>query len=222
MTLTEVNNLVRALVDDQRGSFATPEYILPFAKLAMGELSKGALENPNLGQLYATVILPNKPNGATDFKSDFVVGGQLELMSDVVSVKERSTGGTRSEQDWMWMDRVQDIPSFNQGAFNSYFAWRGDNILIPGCNQAMDFRVFGKFLPKPFTGPDSPIIPGVQEILAYRAAGVIAASRSNPGMADRWEGKANILTDEFFNNAIMEMQNLRTRNRAYSSRGILR
>lgn len=217
-----VMSQVRSLVDDPQGGFATDEYLTPFLQLAQDDFVLEVLQNPELGQLSTVVVIPNVAAFTTTLDDQTQAGHDLELLADIISMKERPVSGSRQEQDWVWMTRARDLPTITPAAFNSYYAWDGARIHLPGADQAVDIRVFGKFVPRPITDSESPIVPNTSPILAFATAALVAGSRGNMDLANRYEVKSGNASASFVTNAIMEMQSVKTRQRSFSGRGNVR
>lgn len=211
--------MIRALLDDQAGDFADDAYLLPFIQFVQQQMSTEVMQNPELGQLSGVVIIPDVPIFTTSLSRHFDVDGSLELLMDVTSIKERPSGGTREPQDFVWMDRTRDVPTYTPGSFNGSYAFTGADIALPGCDQTMDLRIFGKFAIRTLVDENSPLVPNTSAILVGRTAGMVAASRGNDRMADRYETIGLNAQSSFVCDAIMEMQNVRTRMRSFSGRG---
>ncbi|SRR6266566_2233461 len=213
---------VAALLDDPGRTFATDDYLVPYVQLTQDQLEQEALQNPNLGNMVTTVIIPAVPAGTFDLQDYFTPGQPLELLIDIISMKERTVGGLRQEQDWNFMSRVNDIPTIQPVAFNSYFAIRDNTVVLSGADQDMDLRIFGKFKPQPLASGNSVIVPNTSPILSFGAAALVSMARGNDTMANWYEKKRIDAQDGFMSNAIMEMQATRIRMRSYSGRGSIR
>lgn len=213
---------VAALLDDPGRTFTTDDYLVPFLQFAQDELVNHVLNIPDLGQLTAKVVLPNVPAGVSDLTDYFATGQDLELCTGVVTMKERPTSGSRQEQDWVRMHPVHDMPTVTPSSFNSFYQFTGDTIKMPGADQAMDLRIYGKFQPVQIASADSPIVPGTSPILVAGTAAAVAFSRGNSQMGAKYEQKQIASQGSFIANMVMEMQAVRTRMGSFSGRGLMR
>jgi hypothetical protein len=211
-----------ALLDDPGRTFATDEYLVPFLQLAQDELVNHVLNIPDLGQLTAKVVLANVPLGTSDLTDYFAAGQDLELLTGVITMKERPTSGSRQEQDWVRMHPVHDMPTVTPSSFNSFYQFTGDTIKMPGADQAMDLRIYGKFQTQTIVNADSPIVPGTAPILVYGTAALVSTSRGNNGMATAYNTAKMANMGSYVTNMIMEMQSVRTRMGSFSGRGLMR
>lgn len=213
---------IRPLLDDARGGFATDTYLAPFVNLAQDMLIQDVLNIPDLGQLTAVVVLPNVPAGTDDLQSYFEAGNELELLTGLLTMKERPVSGSRQEQDWVRMNPVHDLPTITPSSFNSFYHFTGDSIHLPGADQTMDLRVYGKFQPQPVKDATSPVVPSVTPILTFGAAALAALSRGNTELADRFDKMRLAVQQSYLTNQIMELQAVRVRLGSFSGRGTMR
>jgi hypothetical protein len=207
------------ILDDPLRQFATDEYLTPFMQIAQDELINNYLQNPELNMLTVQVILYAVPEFTTDLSAYFAEGQPLEFLTDIVSVKERPVTN-QNETAWSFLFPARDMPTFPPSAGNGFYRFTGDNIFLPGSNQATDIRIFGKFNPAPIESAESNIVPHTSIILTYRTASLVATSRGNAVLGDTYERFATNATSSLINDAIMELQAIRTRMRSYSGRVI--
>ncbi len=210
------------MVDDLSGDFTTEDYLVPYTQIALDELVLQCLNNPNMGTLKVVVELPTVPAGTRTLAAYFehnnaTTGGPLELLSDLIDVRERPTTGSRNEQDWISMDQVPNLPAVQPTSFNRCFVWTHDDIKLLGADQATDIRIFGKFTPVAIKDGSTPIVPNTSIILAYGAASAIATARGNDSLGLKYERKAKGLTNDLFANAIMNQQSIRVRMKPFRS-----
>lgn len=219
LTAGQVFTQIRSLVDDDTQDFTTVDYLVPRVQIAMDKLVLNCLANPNMGSLKISVVLPSIPQGTQSLSAYFnpsdPSGGPLATLSDIISVRERPSAGSRNEQDWVAMDVVIDLPATQPTSFNRVYVWTFDDIKLLGADQALDMRIFGKFTPVPIKDDKTSIPPNVGVILAYSAAAVIAKSRGNPQLGADYEAEAKMLTDSLFANSIMAQQSMRVRMKPF-------
>lgn len=219
MKISQILPKIRSLVNDPQGQFVTADYVLPLVQLSLDLLTQEVLTNPNMETLCAIVVIPNVPAGTTSLQSYFAAGHPLELLTNIVSMKERPSQGSRQEQDWIMMDESFDPPTINSSAFSRFYTFTpGVTILIPPADQIEDFRIFGKFQTVPLTSMDSPIPPGINPILEFRTGALIAASRGNAQLKVDYNTWADRAQSSYVANLIMEMQKIVTRQQPFSGR----
>jgi hypothetical protein len=178
-----------------------------------------ALQNPELGALTTVVVLSDVPEGTPNLSAYFDAGQPLELLVEVIAMKERAAGGNRQEIDWMPMTRTLDLPTITPAAFSSYYSFNETTINISPAGQNTDIRIYGKFKPAPIVTGDSPIVPNTSPILAFGAAALVAMSRGNEAMVNMYESKRLAGQQSFICDAIMNQQHIRTRMLSWSGRG---
>lgn len=172
---------------------------------AQSELQMTAFMNPNIDRLKSFVVVPNVAAGTTDLADAFKVGGPLELLSTIISMRERQAGG--QDQDFLPMTPARDLPSIVQSSMNGQYQFDGTTIKLPGANQAEDFRVYGSFEMRPVVNGDSAIVPGSGMILGYWTAGNAANARAGgKKIGDPLIQKAIGYTKMWMNWMIMELQ----------------
>lgn len=219
MTAGQVFTQVRSLVADDLIDFTTVDYLVPKVQLALDKLVMDCLNNPNMGALKAVVELASVAAGlrtlAQYFDTGDPSGGPLATLTDVLSLRERPSAGSRNEQDWVEMDPVPDLPAMQPTSFNRVYLWTMDDIKLLGADQATDLRVFGKFTPRAISSEATPVPPSSSAILAYRAASIISKSRGNMEMGKDYANEANDLTSSLFCNAIMNQQAMRVRMKPF-------
>lgn len=218
MTANQALPKIRSLVSDPQGQFVTESYALPLMQLALDLLTQDVLGNPNMDMLCAIVILPAVPLQTTSLATYFSAGQPLELLTNIISMKERASGGSRQEQDWMLMNEALDPPTIGQSAFNRFYTFTGSTILMPGADQATDLRIFGKFNTVPLTSGESPMPPNISPIIEFRTGALIATARGNAALKNAYDTYADRAQSSYVANVIMEMQKTKTRQRSFSGR----
>lgn len=213
MTAKDIFAGVRALVDDMEQGYATDDVLVPLLQLAQESLIAAVFNNPNIGKMKSVVILTNVTAGTKSLKGYFGTGKELELLDSIKSIKERPTG--QDELSWSRMDPVDEVPTQNPNTYNGVYLFTGDSLELPGSSQAMDFRIFGSFDPKPITSPESPIIPGTSVILKFAVASLVSGPHGNQQLADNYAKQAIAEKNTYFNTAIMEIQEEPVRQRPH-------
>lgn len=214
-TAEQVFTQIRTLVDDDIIDFTTEDYLVPKLQLALNKLVLDCLNNPNMGALKTVVEIPSLPAGTRTLSAYFDTGdpsgGPLATLTDIMSLRERPSSGTRGEQDWVNMSVVPDLPAAQPTSFNRVYVWTMDDIKLLGADQITDLRIFGKFTPQTILSSATPIPPNTGVILAYGAASIIGLARGNRQLGMDYKEEAKNLTDSLFANAIMMQQSMRVR-----------
>src|SRR5579872_7109445 len=143
--------------------------------MSQESLQNFLFNNPNIGRLKSVVVLQNVPAGTTSLASIglFDSGGQLELLTDILTMREKKAGD--NDINYLAMEEKEDVPVLAQYQWNSMYVFTGNDILLPGATQNLDIRIFGSFSVPPITSGDSPIMPKSEIVLKYATA---AAARS--------------------------------------------
>lgn len=189
-------------------------------QLALDLVVTEVLSNPNMDQLTSIVILPGVAQGTTSLTDYFKPGGQLELLTSVISMRERAMSGSRSDRDWLDMAPYVDLPTYGPQDYNGAYQFTGGDIRLPGANQALDLRVFGKFQTAPLVREDSALPPGLSPIIEFRTAAIIAGTRGNAAILSTCNTFSDRAQSAYVANVIMELQKVRTRMSGFSGRGI--
>lgn len=170
LTAKDVMMAARAHLDDlTQEQYPDDASLAPYVNIAQGELQMMVFMNPNIDRLKSAVVVPNIAAGTTDLADAFKVGGPLELLSSVISMRERQAGG--QDSDFLRMVQTRDLPSVTQTSTNGMYQFDGTTIKLPGANQAEDFRVYGSFEMRPIVNGNSAIVPGSGMILGFWTAG---------------------------------------------------
>lgn len=187
-----------------------------YLNIAQGELQMLVFMNPNIDRLKSAVVVPNIAAGTTDLADAFKVGGPLELLSSVISMRERQAGG--QDSDFLPMVPARDLPSITTSVMNGQFQFTGDTIKIPGSTQTEDFRVYGSFEMRPIVNGDSAIVPGSGMILGFWTAGRAANARvGGKKVGDPLIMEAKNYAKIWMNYMVMELQDEPLRMQAFGS-----
>jgi hypothetical protein len=215
LTAKDVMTSARAHLDDLTlEEYPDDASLTPFVNIAQAELQMKVFMNPNIDRLKSFVVVPNIAAGITDLADAFKAGGPLELLSSVISMRERQAGG--QDSDFLPMCPARDLPSVTQSSLNGQYQFDGSTIKLPGANQPEDFRVYGSFEMRPIENGNSAIVPGSGMILGFWTAGRAANARAggkkvgDPLLAEA-KGYANI----WMNWMIMELQDEPLRMQAF-------
>jgi len=182
------------------------------------------LSFPIIKRPSAIIIIPSIGLGTTTLHKYFDKGGELELIEDIVSLKERPQTST-SEGDWRRMNPSMDIRGMTAGAFNHIYQFNGDDIILPGADQDLQLRVFATVNPQPLIAADSPLIPSTPIIIEMWASGLICNVRGSARLASVYmgtpgnrNGLAQIEEDALFNKIVQQLQETPFRQKSFSGR----
>lgn len=202
---------VRALLDDQEADFATDDYLVPFLQSAQDDFTVEVLNHANLGRMKFPVTLPAVAAGSQSLASYFGDGQPLQLLEQVIAMREKPTA--YSEALYSWMQEVL-VPTYAYGTtqpLNRVYTFTGQDILLPGANQALDINVYGSFKPQAIQNGESPLVLGTETILKYGCAAAVCLSRGAGATAKRYSELKYSTQNALFNNWIMQQQNIRVR-----------
>lgn len=206
----------RDLVDDLEQDYATDAYLQGKANLAQKELVLRLSQHASITRYKTAVVLANVAAGTTSLKEKFAAGKPLELLSEIISLREKPAGSDDANYQEMG-EREVPPSSLAPNDYNMFYTFTGDDILLPGASQALDMRFYGAFDPKPITSPDSAILPGSDVVMIYLTAAITARSHGNKELAKDLHGKYEELLDALMNNIIMESQMQPSRPRGNST-----
>lgn len=204
----------QAHVGDPRGQFATADRLIPLLQAAQDELVMKVFTNESVTGIKGVVVLPAVPAGTTSLAayfdkpstSAFGNTGQLAGLISITTMKERAAGS--DDGQWVPMSPcLGDLPIIKTAAsdFNTVFKFLGNDILMPGSDQAEDFRIYGEFAPFQITGPDTPMIPRSEQIMSRLAAAFLVRPRNRVLYTDLM-GEAVELMDDLFASLCREAQ----------------
>ena len=199
-------NIVRTLVGDFRGSYATNDRIVPCLNQAQDEMIVNVFRNEIVNGIQGTVTLPAVASNVTSLAQYLNTDQVLEGLVSIISMRERPAG--QDIDAWTPMTNILgDMPIRRQESLNTIFKWTGTDIMLIGATQALDIRIYGEFLSYTILSDTTPMIPGSEAVMANRAASILSLSR-NRALAIDLEGKARDLEDELLNALIREKQNI--------------
>lgn len=209
---------VRSMVGDVYGDHATSERVLGVLNTAQKMLFNEMTALPIIGRAVAIVVLPSIGLGTKSLSAHFLVGGQLEFLENIISMKERTTTAT-DESDWVIMTPTLNMPGFTAGSYNHIYHFTGEDIKLPGADQDLQVRIFGEFVPQAITSEASRLVPGTAIALEFCAARLYLNSRGNATLARTYQGDYEIQRDALFNRIVQEKQVIPIRQRSFSGRG---
>jgi len=226
-TAGAVTSLVRSLVNDQAGNWATDAILLPYLNDAYLTVQK-KISNSG-GDLFiqddVLLIVPAVPANQQDPGTQVVLNdatappGQIPVdLLEPVKLWERPNG---SNQDFVEMVDVTSkggLPSTIQGQSLQYWEWRADGLYFIGATQDTQIRLrYNRALPE-LTGPsDMILLRGSKNVLAHGTAALVGFARGSP-LADKMEGLFNDSIDDVILENVRRNQNSGTRRRGFRSR----
>lgn len=208
---------VQALVDDLEESFATDDYIQPFLQMAQDDFVNEVLKDSNIGAVKAAIVVPAVPAGTTSLKQELMPSGRLELLEQLIELREKRAGA--ADTDYVYMvPRYTPVSATSQSSLNLTYTYTGTDIILPGATQDVDLWAWGEFAPAKITGPDTPIVPGIETVLKYATASLVAGSRSNANMMKMYAGRQLVQQSAWKRNIYKIQQSIRTVNKRWRPR----
>lgn len=177
---------VRALIDDQAQDFADDAYLRTFLQMAQDDFVQDCLRDTNIGEVKAAVVIPNIAAGTTSLAQELLPDGKLGLLSSPIELREKKAGDPDINYINM-IPRYVPIQQSTQNSYNLIYTYTGNDIMLPGANQAVDIWVWGAFSPAKIQNADSPLVHDTESILRYATAKLVAKSRSNAEKAADFE-----------------------------------
>lgn len=170
--------LAAALGSDS--NYADKDYIIQFLAIRNDDIN---LRFQSLGLNFDTqvVVVSNIPANTTDLSVYQAADGPLAQLfmpdsTDGSSPIDWRISG-QSDLTWQpveWVGKVADTntagtnqPVSSESASVDSFEWRGGIIYISPCNQTVDLRVRGDFLPSLADNDAAPFIRGIINLLTY-------------------------------------------------------
>jgi hypothetical protein len=206
---------IRSLIEEEDNEELTDALLVPHVNMAQQALILKVLANPNIERMKTVVIVPNIVAGTKDLSAQFDTGKLLELLTGVISMRERQAGTDDSQ--FLTMVTDIDLPSVVQSNFNRCYQFTGSTIVMPGATQALDFRVYGTFEPAPVKDGDSPMVPNTSLIISHMAAAKLCRPH-NKELATDLRAEADIYAKQFMNLLIMEIQEESIRQQSFRGR----
>lgn len=205
---------VRSLMDDQEGQVATDDYLRPFLQMALDDLQAICLNDPNIGQIKASVVIPAVPAGTQSLAPELLPSGKLALLSDPIELRERKVG----DQDSNYVRMIPygvPLPNSSQQSLNRFYTFTGTDIILPGSSQDEDIWVWGAFKPAPIKDKDTPLIPDTEIILKYGAAKLAFGSRGNVAREAKMEAYQMQVQSAWMRTLYKIQQSIRVVNRPW-------
>ena len=216
VTYGDLVDRVQSLLDDPTGDEYDENILLPHANRAQDILVRSMLDNPNIGRTKGFVTLVGIAAGVTSLANYFVDGQPLRNLSSIITMKERDADDTTTE--FSLMRPAVDSSAVNLSTANRFYSFRGRDILLPGADQAKDFRIFGTFDPQPFVDGDSVLVPGTGLIIEFLTAAYAARAKGKRDLYIDYKNDAARAEEDLFTILIQEVQASPTRMRSFSGR----
>lgn len=198
MNLSDLVPRVQAKLDDEEGTYITPDYILAHAEQAYEELynrmvSQGAGAQFDNERVVLPAVAP------TPDLSAFMVPGQpLASMVTPYLIEWKLAG--LDDVNYLAsagpLDAPRDMP---QGTINlDSWSWIRRQLLLSKFIQALDLRITGKFLFDPLTSVDSSIQIAINAntALVYLICEAIGDARGNDKWSLKYGKKAESAIDD--------------------------
>lgn len=230
-TAGQITSLVRPLLNDAPGNWATDAVLLPYLNAAYRTVQRKIANAGGDGFITDDVLLvvPAVPLNQQDPGTVVVINDATappnQLPSNLLvplKIWERPNG---SAQDFVEMDNLTNkggLPSQLQGAALDVWEWRADGLYFIGATQDTQIRLrFQAAFPDFAGASDVVLIRGAQECLAQGTAAFAGFARGSP-LADKMEGLFNDSTEDVILENVRANQVSGVRRRAFGSRMGLR
>ena len=236
-TLSTVFTLVRSLVNDALGSWATDAVLLPYANSAYRHVNSelGNVQAPSYIKDDVLMVLPAVAgqdasvqavlnnagfnNGTSNFTT--YSGVVLQLPVDLMvplRIEERTAGST---EEWIEITDMTDaggLPEQLQGSRLCYWEWRTDGIYLLGATQDEQIKLRYEAAFLDMTDGTSPLeIRDGQNAVAFKTAELVALARGGamaPLMKPQYDDAIELLK----NRVAQREQHVGRRRKAYTSR----
>jgi hypothetical protein len=223
--LSGINTLVRSLVNDVAGNWATDQVLLPYAQISYRRVAKA------LGNIKSSVYIKDNVqlvvpavaavDSSVQVSVTDVTAAPNQLPSDLLvplKLWERLNGSTDDFQEMTDLTDEGGLPPQPQGQQLIYWEWRSDGLYFIGATNDTQIRIRYQAVPADISSSASSLIlRDGQNAVAYFTASLTGLSRGSP-LADKMEQHGLDALDAMKDSVTHQMQNTVRRRRPYSSR----
>lgn len=214
MNAEYVFNQVSSLLDDPEKGFCTDDYLVPFLQSSQDDLVVSVLNHANLGRMKFEVTLGAVAAGAQSLGQYFESGQPLETLEQILAIWEKPAGAAESQ--FTRLNPVLLPSQFQTGqSLNRVYTFTGSNVLIPGANQSLDFKVYGAFKPSTIRDNSTALVPGTESILKYGVCAAVSRARGSRASASDFDELRIYQQSSLFNNWMMQQQKINVRSRRF-------
>jgi hypothetical protein len=182
--------------------------------MAQDDFAQDVLRDTNIGEIKTFVVIPNLPPGTTSLSQYMLPGGLLGLLSSPIELREKRNGDPDISYITM-IPRGVPIQQSNQNSYNLIYCYTGNDILLPGANQAVDIWVWGAYSPAPIRDANSPLVHDTESILRYATAKLVAKSRGNSEKAKEFAEDQRSVQAAWMRAVYKIQQGIRVQNRPW-------
>lgn len=223
----QVTNLVRSLLNDAPGNWATDAVLLPYLNDSYLTVQK-KISNSG-GDLFiqddVLLVVAAVPANLQDPGTQVVLNDATpvpnQLPSDLLEPLKLWERPNLSTQDFVEMTDVTShggLPSNIQGQSLQFWEWRADGLYFVGATQDTQIRLrYNRALPT-LAGPtDVILIRGSQNALAHATAALVGFARGSP-LADKMEQLFSDSIDDVILENVRRNQNAGVRRKGFRQR----
>jgi hypothetical protein len=226
-TAGSITSLVRSLLNDSPGNWATDTVLLPYLNSAyrtcqrkIANAGGGGFVEDNIQVVVSAVPAAQQDPGTQVVLND-ASAPPNQLPANLLiplKLRERPNGSAQDFDDMVNLTNKGGLPSRIQGPTLDVWEWRTDGIYFIGATQdtQIDMRYQSAF--PDLSGPtDVVLIRGAQEALAYGTAGLAGLARGSP-LAEQMENLFTDVLEDLVLENVRANQVSGVRRRAYGSR----
>jgi hypothetical protein len=206
MALLNVGDVVAsvaALLDDPGQTNIDQDYVIPFINLRWANL---IVNLSMLGLQYSeeTAII-NLPAGATNLTQYMASGQPLASLMMPLGIDWKLQGDPDTEYEPADSVReLDDLPPDSTGI--PQYAWQGGTVLISTSSVPVTIRIRFNAMSTTLVDPTDTMIRGVGDIIAYRAAELLAAVRGMPALKADMRLYGDTALDDFITAGVLRSQ----------------
>lgn len=223
----QVTALIRPLVNDQPGNWATDTILLPYLNSIYRTIQRkiaaaggGGFIADNI-ELVVAAVAAALQDPSTQVVLNDATAAPNQLPSNLLVPLKIWERPNLSKIDFVEMTDLTlhgGLPSRIQTQALQDWEWRGDGIYFVGATQDTQIRLRFRAAFPDLTGPtDVILVRGAQECLAYGAAGLVGLARGSP-FADKMEGLFSDCVEDVIQENVQSQQYAPVRRRPFRSR----
>ncbi len=226
-TLGQVTSLMRSLLNDAPGNWATDTVLLPYANSAYRTVQRKIANAGGAGFITddTLLVVAAVPAAQQDPGTQVVINDATpppnQLPSNLLVplvIKERPNLSTQDFADMKDLTLHGGLPSRLQMTTLNEWEWRTDGIYFVGATQDTQIRLrFTAAFPD-LAGPtDIILIRGAQEAIAYAGVGLSGLARGSP-LAEKIDQLATDAIEDVVVTNVRAQQNAGVRRRPFNRR----
>ena len=230
-TAGQVTSLMRSLLNDAQGNWATDALLIPYANSAYRTLQRRVANAGGGGfvqdDIFAVIkaVPANQQDPGTQVVWNDATPPPNQLPSDLLvplRIRERPNGSNADFSDLVNLSQHGGLPSRLQGATLDVWEWRADGVYFIGATQDTQVELRYQRAYPDLAGPtDMILVRGAQEAIAYAGAGLTGLARGAP-LAERIDQLAEDAIEAVILENVRVNQVSPTRRRAYGARSNIR